>query len=162
MPEGCLPYEGYFNASNECWAVFCEVLEAEFSDAVLFGRAHQLTVDAYAVQHAGGQHPDKSVAVHLSGLYLALERGLALPQIAPRMQAIAEHVERWPHFELPARRAKLTIFDVAAVAGSRDHDTRVREWAREVWSSWSAHHHAIADFVHTALSADEGHLARRS
>ncbi len=52
----------------ECWQLYTEVLGDQFSNIVLFGQVHQLTVDAYAVQHSGGGHPDKSTAVHLSGL----------------------------------------------------------------------------------------------
>ncbi len=56
---------GYYNGSpsvgastRKCWR---RILQR-----VLFGRVHQLTVDTYAVQHAGGLHPDKSVTVHLT------------------------------------------------------------------------------------------------
>jgi hypothetical protein len=63
-------YDGYFNCSPECWSIFTEVIGREFSNAVLFGQVHHLTVEAYAVQHAGGSHPDKSVDIHLAGLYL--------------------------------------------------------------------------------------------
>ncbi len=53
-------YAGYFNTSAECWSVFTEVLGAEYSNPFIFGKVHQLTVDTYAIQHAGGAHPDKS------------------------------------------------------------------------------------------------------
>jgi hypothetical protein len=56
----------YYNASPECWTVYSETLGAEYSRPVIFGQVHQLTVDAYAVQHAGGEHPDKSVGIHLA------------------------------------------------------------------------------------------------
>ena len=57
MPEDpAANYRAYFNASPECWSVFTEVLGSEFSSALLFGQVHQLTVDTYAVQHAGGKH----------------------------------------------------------------------------------------------------------
>jgi hypothetical protein len=65
-------YAGYYNTSPECWEVYTEVLGAEFSNAVLFGQVHQLTVATYAVQHAGGPHSEKSIGVHLTGLYLTL------------------------------------------------------------------------------------------
>ena len=37
-------YEGYYNTSPECWDVYTEVLGSDFSNAVLFGQVHQLTV----------------------------------------------------------------------------------------------------------------------
>ena len=58
-------YDGYYNTSGECWSVFTEVLGAEYDNPFIFGKAHQLTVDTYAIQHAGGEHPDKSVMIHL-------------------------------------------------------------------------------------------------
>ena len=59
------------------------MLAREFQNAPLFGQIHQLTVDAYAVQHAGGRHPDKSVCVHLVGLYLENELGIKSTDVAP-------------------------------------------------------------------------------
>jgi Family of unknown function (DUF5946) len=53
----------HYNVSAECWDLYTEVLGTEYSNASLFGQIHQLTVDTYAVQHAGGPHPDKSVDV---------------------------------------------------------------------------------------------------
>ena len=82
----------YYNTSPECWTVYTEVLASEYSNALIFGRAHQLTVDTYAVQHAGGPHPDKSVDIHLCGLYLVLERGMSPPTVPPILQRIASEV----------------------------------------------------------------------
>lgn len=138
-------YDGYFNASPECWTVFTEVIGAEFSNAVLFGQVHQLTVDAYAVQHAGGPHPDKSVAVHLSGLHLVIERGIPPTSVPPYLQALVTRVREWPHFEAPHMDMwPRTIFDVALAT---DHAAAVREWSASVWQEWSRQHEAIAQFV---------------
>jgi hypothetical protein len=137
-------YDGYFNASPECWSVFTEVIGAEFSNAVLFGQVHQLTVDAYAVQHAGARHPDKSVAVHLTGLYLVLERGIPPTSVAPLLQQLATHVDKWPHFDAPSIVWPRTIFDVAM---ADDHVTAVREWSAGVWAGWETHHEAVAALI---------------
>lgn len=138
-------YDGYFNASPECWSVFTEVIGAEFSNAVLFGQVHQLTVDAYAVQHAGGPHPDKSVAVHLTGLYLMIERGIPPASVPPYLQALATRVREWPHFDPPPVDIwRSTIFDVAM---ADDHTGAVRTWSAAVWKGWSPQHESIAQFV---------------
>jgi len=84
MPSGATAkYHGYYNAPPECWSVYTEAVGEEFGDAVLFGQAHQLTVDAYAAQHSAGPHPDKSTAVHLVGLHLVIERGMRPPYVPP-------------------------------------------------------------------------------
>ena len=148
MPASDAPhYDGYYNTSDECWSVYTEVLGYEFGNAVAFGHTHQLTVDAYAVQHAGASHPDKSVDVHLAGLHAVLD--LAMPQavISRLRQEIASSVLVWPHFQPPTVAGKMTIFDVALAGSLMEHIRRVHAWAVQVWRSWSDHHPAIARLV---------------
>jgi hypothetical protein len=155
MPRRPAPGEHwYYNASPECWSVYTEVLAAEYSHAVLWGQVHQITVDTYAVQHAGGPHPDKSVDVHLAGLHLVLIRGVRPPYVAPMLQRLASGHPEWPHFEPPCVEWRSTVFDVAIVAGEfEDHIRAVKAWSASVWEAWSAHHAAIAAFVEAHLGA---------
>lgn len=157
MPvRAALTAHGYYNASPECWSVYTEVLGAEYSHAVIFGQVHQLTVDAYAVQHAGGPHPDKSVAVHLAGLHLMLVCGVKPPYVAAMLQRLASRGPDWPHFEAPHVDWPITVFEVALCAGEfEEHIRAVRAWSASVWDGWSAHHAAIAAFVqaHLAVAA---------
>jgi hypothetical protein len=139
MPLSGRSYDRRFHASAECWSLFEEVLAAEFQNAVLFGQVHQLTVDTYAVQHAGGQHSDKSVCVHLVGLHLVLERGFAPVKVPPLLQRLASRAS-WPHLDPPDERASLTVCDVALSDSPQAHALRVREWAAQVWRLWSQHH----------------------
>lgn len=147
MPDSERIYDRKFHASPECWSVFEEVLAAEFQSVFLFGKVHQLTVDAYAAQHAGGAHPDKSVCVHLVGLHLALEDGVPPVDVAPKLQRLAGIVTAWPHLDPPGDRAPLTICDVALAESPGAHVNRVREWAAQVWRSWSPHHETIRDLA---------------
>ena len=140
-------YEGYYNTSPECWDVYTEVLGSDFSNAVLFGQVHQLTVDTYAVQHAGGIHKDKSVAIHLCGLYLVLDRGIPPTSVPKLLQRLADAVETWPHFPPPADMGSLTICDVALSDSIEEHINTVREWAGLVWQAWSQYHDEVADLV---------------
>jgi len=139
MPLSTRGYDRKFNASAECWSVFEEVLAREFQNAVLFGQVHQLTVDAYAVQHAGGRHPDKSVCIHLTGLYLALERGVRPVEVPQYLQRCADR-QSWPHLDPPDERTALTVFDVALADSPLTHASVVREWASQVWKLWSRYH----------------------
>lgn len=145
---------GYYNVSDECWDLYTEVLGNEYSNAVLFGQVHQLTVDAYAVQHAGGPHPDKSVAIHLFGLHLALQKDIRPPYIPPLLQRLATAIQVWPHYEPPSKTATLTVFDVAFCDSTEEHIKVVKEWARTVWESWSEHHAEIATLVSEHLGVD--------
>lgn len=148
MPRrGGLTTHGYYNASPECWAVYTEVLAAEYANAVLFGQVHQLTVDAYAVQHAGGVHPDKSVAVHLAGLSLVLEDGKRPTEVPPVLQRLATNVREWPHFEPPAVAWTVTVFDVAMAGTPAEHAEAVRQWSAAVWAAWAFARESIGRMI---------------
>jgi len=137
----------YYNVSPECWDLYTEVLAAEYGNAFLFGRIHQLTVDAYAVQHAGAKHPDKSVMVHLTGLHLAFVRGLQSFQIPPILQSLASSVQIWPHFTPVEEKVSITVFDVALCSTTEEHIQVVREWAGSIWKAWTPYHYEIANFI---------------
>lgn len=130
----------YFNASAECWGVFGEVLADDYGDPLRFAAAHQLSVDSYAAQHAGGAHPDKSVAIHLVGLHLVLEAGLRPTAVPPLLQTLATVTERWPALEPPPPRWMLTVEDVAL---ADEPVAVVRAWAGEVWQKWADAHGVI-------------------
>lgn len=142
----------YFHASPECWTVFGEVLAAEYSNAVLFGQVHQITVDAYAAQHAGGQHPDKSVGIHLCGLYLVFVKDARPMAVAPMLHEIANSVVAWPEFPRPTATASHTILAVALCAGDWEtHVSTVREWALDVWRSWQPQHRVVHELVQRVI-----------
>jgi hypothetical protein len=147
MPRGNAPYDRDFNASPECWSVYTEVLAAEYQDMLLFAEVHQLSVDAYAAQHAGAQHRDKSVCVHLVGLHLVLVEELAPIDVPPRLQRLASGMTHWPHYAPPADMGPLTVFDVATAKGRTQHAERVRAWSRQVWAAWRPQHAAVAELA---------------
>lgn len=148
-------YDGYINASPECWSVFSEVLAVDYRNPVVFGQVHQLTVDAYAAQHPGGTHPDKSIDIHLAALYLMLDRNVAPERMPAIRRRLADTVESWPHFPPPGDRGALTVFDVAMVDTPQEHVAIVRQWAVSVWEAWSEHHAGIARFVNRHLAFEE-------
>jgi len=147
-----LVYDGYFNTSPECWQVYTEVLGPEFGDVWLFGLVHQLTVDAYAVQHAGGMHPDKSVGIHLAGLYLVLEKGFAPTGVPRLLQRLAASIQAWPHFVPPDAAGLPTVHDIARAESPEAHIDRVHVWSRSVWRAWSSYHATVAGLVKRNLS----------
>src|SRR5260370_6277984 len=131
MPLTDRGYDRQFHASAECWSLFEEVLAAEFQNPILFRQVHQLTVDTYAVQHAGGRHPDKSVCVHLVGLHLVLEKDVAPAEVPPRLQRLARQAS-WPHLDPPLERAPLTGRAVALPDSAQLHPFPARASAAQV------------------------------
>lgn len=84
--------KNYFNCSDECWQLFGDIQRFQYGNELAFRQSHQLTVDAYACQHAGGGHPDKSVAIHLSGLFMAFElrcESITIPSLLQRLATSA-------------------------------------------------------------------------
>ena len=144
----------YYNTSDECWELYTEVLGNEYSNAYLAGQVHQITVDTYAVQHAGGPHPDKSLDIHLYGLYLAMEKGIRSPYIPPLLQQLATTIKVWPHYEPPTEKVALTVFDVAFTDSTEDYIRVVREWGKAVWDTWSDHHAEIERVISHYLKMD--------
>ncbi len=146
-PVAVPPYDGYYNTTPGCFAIFTQVCGREFGNAIVFGAVHQLTVDAYALQHAGGPHPDKSIDVHLCGLYLVYERGFKPTSVAPLLQRIATASTHWPHFDPPADQGPLTISDVYANESPGAHIILAETWSRQVWMAWRQHHVAIGNLI---------------
>jgi hypothetical protein len=133
------PNHPYIGSSAACWATYGEVLAREYGE-FSYPDIHRLTVDAYAAQHPGTESRQsiQSVAIHLMGLYLWLEKGL--PAKAITIQ-IGEAVKRGGFYWLtpPQDLGTITIRDICDAGDFDDHIRRVEGWARSVWSAWQMH-----------------------
>ncbi|HKS29846.1 MAG TPA: DUF5946 family protein [Pyrinomonadaceae bacterium] len=126
-----------------CLKLFEEILVREFSD-YRYGRIHRLTVDAYSLQHPDRyMRSGKSFAAHLTGICAAIEHEdtLALNQVVQKWLSTNPAIQKPAH--LPEQRGRLNIAYIHSASDADEHIERVREWARDVWSSW-AEHHALA------------------
>jgi hypothetical protein len=107
LPASGLPWNPGRNASSECWQLYGEVQGFALPHLELVRDFHQLTVDAYAAQHAprevGGDVPPISVAYALVGLHLALDRGVSGPEVRAAHQRMGKPDPSWPR--LPTRSA---------------------------------------------------------
>jgi hypothetical protein len=138
----------YIGASPGCWAIYGELSEKEAGDFRLM-RYHQLTVDAYCAQHPGVPSPQavRSVAVHLVGLYLQLERDRPPQRLYAARQRIASFGKKgkldlaW--LEPPASLGEITVVYVRDAKNPAEHGERAREWAKSVWEAWSTHHEKV-------------------
>ena len=129
--------------------MFGEVSEKEYGD-FRYARVHGLTVDAYCAQHPGeASLPQavRSVAVHLVGLYLHLERGLPTGELYAargRVASLAKEGRKevfW--LDPPSSLGGMTILDVRDARDPDEHAGRVGRWARSVWEAWSPHHETV-------------------
>ena len=152
LPASALPWDPRRNASPECWQLYGEVQGVELNDRELVRDLHQLTVDAYAAQHAprevGGDVPPISVAYALVGLHLALDRRVSGSEIRAAHQQMGKPDPSWPRLPVPESTGAMTVFDVAAagamVGSVVGHAEAVRAWAAAVWQAWAVQHTTVA------------------
>ncbi len=147
------PAHPYLGCSPACWALYGEVLAREYGDREYLG-VHQLTVDAYAVQHPGvsERRSIQSVALHLITLCLMLE-GAATPRDGPKLhrRLAKRHAFQW--LDPPEPLGTVTVADVHGAPNAIEHKQRVEHWAQDVWNAWAPHHPTIRRWIQESLDA---------
>lgn len=145
----------YMLSSPGCWAMFCEIMNREFSD-LRYWKGHQFTVDAYAVQHVGLKKDKRAVSsvhIHLAALYGIFEEGLTLNE-TPNLRAQfsqyykGKNLLQW--LAPPASFGQLTVYELWDNEDPDAHYEIAEKWARSTWEAWAHQHHRIAELIHRA------------
>lgn len=131
----------YMGSAPGCWLAYGEVLAREYGD-IRYMPAHQLTVDTYAVQHPGlpERRSAQSVAIHLVGLCLTLERHRGPLELPRLRQRLAAPKRTFPWLQPPPSVGELTVVDIQDTVTPEAHRALVDRWARSAWEAWSSHH----------------------
>jgi hypothetical protein len=148
VPDAEGPTHRYIGASPGCWAAYGRLSEKEASD-FRYMRCHQLSVDAYCAQHPGELSPQsiRSVAVHLVGLHLQLERETSTEGLYAARQRIASLGKEgkldlmW--LEPPTSMGGVTVLRALETEGAEEYGKVARVWAKSVWEAWSAYHEIV-------------------
>ena len=145
MSDG--PTHPYYGCSPACWARYGEVLAREFQDPAYFG-LHQLTVDAYAVQHPGipERRAIQSVALHLITLGMIVENRFD-PGQGPRLHRRIVERPSFDWLDPPPMEGRMTVLDVVSAQRPREHQRLVRAWAEDVWQAWAPHHQVVRGWI---------------
>lgn len=143
------PVHQYMTSSPACWAAFGKVLAAEYTDPRLLP-VHRLSVDAFAVQHAGSDSRQaiQSVGLHLARLYVQLEWRFG-PADANEFMLRAGRKKGELRLLNPPNSFERTVAQVAPVAGTAAHESMVREWAQSAWNSWAHVHDDVRSWAAT-------------
>ena len=119
----------------DCAALRDLLFARDFEQAVLYWRYHRLAIDSYCVQHEAYVRSAKSLAAHLCGLCIALERG--------NNESATRDLQRWLSTNadltkptLPKFRGRLTIKDVCAIEDPDQYGKAVRAWADSAWEAY--------------------------
>lgn len=140
LPDRRLGPAERFLASGECLERYWELAAYTLSrgDA---GFIHQLVVDAYGAQHAGGPAKPITAVFALVGLCLVVERGYTGRQVQLAHMALAKrsgkHSPDWPRWERPPCTGTVTVRDVLEATPGEDRDGMIRRWAEDVWHHWA-------------------------
>jgi hypothetical protein len=136
-----------------CRADFDNLVGRDFGDARFFA-SHRLFVDVYALQH-----PDefcrsaKSLAAHLVGLHLIVERGIGAATGAPALRGWLDGPGALTRPQVPADRGSVTLGDLIGI----DHPARWREallhWAEHTWEAWRELHPLARQWADEALAS---------
>lgn len=147
VPEVEGPTHRYIGASPGCWAAYGKLSEKEASD-FRYMRSHQTTVDAYCAQHPGTPSPQavRSVAVHLIGLHLQLERETSTERLyaGQRVASLGKEGKldlAW--LEPPSSLGGVTVLHMLGAEGPEEYGGLARGWAKAVWEAWSDHHETV-------------------
>jgi hypothetical protein len=132
---------------DECQKLFDALGLRAFEDP-RYAAMRRLVVDCYACQHDRYIASGRSLAAHLTGLAVAIER--------PGDQRVNEQVQRWlsrtRHIEKPAvpnLRGDMTIADMVDI-DAEAHADAVRSWAVSVWDAWREHHGLAREWIAAA------------
>lgn len=144
--------EGHW-ASAACWAVYGQVLTRSYTDSG-YRAVHQMVVDAYAAQHAGGtsRREVQSVSLCLMTLCLFVEDGVDPAQGPALHKRIVAHRPDFVWLAPPNQPGLMTIADVLSARDKDEHCLLVRNWGYRVWQAWTPHHATIRAWNTQALS----------
>lgn len=112
---------------------------------------HQHVVDAYAAQHVGEGTKPVAMAAALIGLFLFVERGYTGRRVQLVHMQLGKKMKAWPLFELPDKRAPLTVMDPLNAHLGPERDEKIKDWGRAVWEMWKEHHAEIERLLSRAI-----------
>jgi uncharacterized protein DUF5946 len=145
------PTHAYVGASPACWQLYGQMTSLSWgpADGLPLGR---LVVDTYRVQHPGRPQVRavQSVAVHLMGLCMVLERGEEPQVVVIRDRKPVRRTLDLHWLDPPRPNGTLTVLGPLRADGPHDHATRVEAWARDVWAAWELHHETVRAWLDLA------------
>lgn len=138
------PAHEYMESSPGCWHAFGVLLARMYEDPAL-SSVHRLSVDAYAVQHPGGDSRQaiQSVGVHLARLCLFLEHGLEPEAANAAMLRVGKIKHTMVKLARPPSLGEVTVADVVATTDVAAQIEVARRWARSAWDAWAMHHDTV-------------------
>ena len=137
------PTHEYLAATPGCWAKFGEILAREYENFEYMA-VHNLTADAYALQHPGVEEPRtvSSANVHLVSLYAYFEKNIPVHELSQIKQKITKYKNEFVWLAPPDFLTQIKISDVLAASNPEEYKEIIHKWAKYVFDGWGEHHKA--------------------
>lgn len=135
----------YIGAIAECWDVYGDILNKEFSDPAYF-KVHRTTVDAYGAQHIGNQDDRRarqSANIHLIALYLTVSQKASNKDVLTFIRNATTIKRDWPPLIQRKNPQWLTVQDSVKTDNPSSHARLVTQWAQSVWEAYADCHQDI-------------------
>jgi hypothetical protein len=145
------PRHRYIDASPACWDVYTRLMAGDPPIGSSLRRS--LLVDAYAVQHPGGDTPQatQSVAVHLVALEAVLgagmDSGLAI-QIRVAAVEVGRQCAGYPRLEPVPESWELTVAAISGRGSPGERGEITDRYVRTVWETWKGLHGSLIEGWH--------------
>ena len=133
------PSHPYIGAIRSCWDSYMVILAKEFNNPD-YAQLHRITVDSYTAQHIGDQSDRRarqSANLHLLalGLYFAYDQ--SIDQVLHFLKRETTIKQDWPPITQLDKPSWLTVHHIHAANGVTDYLTRVEQWGRSVWQTYT-------------------------
>lgn len=141
-------------ASAGCWALYGQVLARSYTDPGCRA-VHQVVVDAYAAQHAGGtsRREVQAVALCLMTLCLVVDDHVDPSEGPVLHQRIVARRPDFGRLTPPPQHGLMTVADVLDARDADEHCRLVRTWGQQIWQAWAPHHATVRAWNAHALVA---------
>jgi Family of unknown function (DUF5946) len=156
LPAYTGPTHAYVGASAACWRLYGRLSSDPFSRRE-GTRLRRLVVDAYAAQHPGVPHRRamQSVAVHLMGLCVLLERDGEMRRLSPVLGRMPARKTMDLHWLAPPDLTRcVNAADVLAAGPGEDYAASAEAWAKSVWAAWRPHHETVRGWLDAPCQRD--------
>jgi len=118
------------------------------------GPPSRLLIDAYAMQHPKRACKSaKSYAAHFTGLCCAVEYSGSRHVYDAVQRWLGDSAERLglTRPQEPPERGRLTLRHLYGIDPGPAFDTRLQEWAADVWVAYSSQHEIVRRWIETAM-----------
>jgi len=146
VSDTAVPLGSRYNAAAECLNLYHELSANQLANRDS-GFSHQIAVDCFGGQHAGGCSKPITTVFSLVGLSLFLEYGKDGHGVQKAHMVLAKRKVSWPVLAAPAIHYATNVGHVMTGADATTRARIMRDWAQCTWQAWRVHHEWIRGII---------------